>query len=185
MISFRNSTTSWGAGSRALHWLGAALIAFLLGFGWWMTHLADRSIRVDMYYLHSVVGYYFGLLLLLRLLWRGVDRTAPALPANSKPWERWAAHGGHIALYGLMIAVTLTGWILYSAFPRRIAATLFGVIPVPFLFAAPDRAISRTMEKVHEFLSYALLVVVVIHVAAALRHHFVKHNDVLRRMWWA
>jgi cytochrome b561 len=182
-MPLRSSLHTWGLAAKSFHWLAAALVLFLLGFGWWMTHMAGRSIRLDMYHLHSVIGYYLGLLLIFRLAWRAVDRTTPPLPADSQPWERWAAQGGHIALYVLMVAVTLSGWLLYSAFPRRAAAMLFGLIPVPFLLSAPDRAIAGPMEGIHKFLSYALLAVVVVHVGAALRHHFVKRNDVLRRMW--
>jgi cytochrome b561 len=58
---------------------------------------------------------------------------------------------------------------------------LFG-IPMPFLFAEPNAALARRIEGPHKLLSYLLLIVIVIHVAAALRHHFIKRNDVLRRM---
>lgn len=182
-MSLLSSRQSWGLAAKTFHWLAAALVLFLLGFGWWMTHMADRSIRLDMYHLHSVIGYYLGLLLIFRLAWRAIDHATPPLPTESRPWERWAAHGGHIALYVLMMGVTLSGWLFYSAFPRRAAATLFGVIPVPFLLAVPDRAVAGQMEELHKWLSYLLLAVVAVHVGAALRHHFVKRNDVLRRMW--
>jgi cytochrome b561 len=72
--------------------------------------------------------------------------------------------------------------VLHSAFPRRFEAELVGGIRVPLLFSAPDRAVSQAAEHIHKLLAYALLALVVVHVAAALRHHFVKRNDVLRRM---
>ena len=72
-------------------------------------------------------------------------------------------------------------WVLWSAFPRRVPVEVFG-IPVPFLFAEPNAAIARRVEGPHKLLSYLLLIVIVVHVAAALRHHFVKRNDILRRM---
>lgn len=179
-MPFRSTPAAWGAGARASHWIGAALVLFLIAYGWWMTHMPERAARLGHYHLHSIVGMYFVLLLALRMAWRGSD-TAPLPPAESKTWERAGARAGHIALYVLMIGAAATGWVLWSAFPRRAPVEVLG-IPVPFLFAEPNAAIARRVEGPHKLFSYLLLVVIVIHVAAALRHHFVKRNGVLRRM---
>jgi len=179
-MSFRSTPAAWGAGARAFHWIGAALVLFLIAYGWWLTHMPERGARLGHYHLHSIVAMYFVLLLALRFVWRAMD-TTPLQPAASKPWERTSAHAGHAALYVLMIGVVASGWVLWSAFPRRAPVEVLGV-RIPFLFAEPDNAISHVAEDVHKWLSYALLAVIVIHVAAALRHHFVKRNDVLRRM---
>jgi cytochrome b561 len=179
-MSFRSTPATWGAGARALHWIGAALVLFLIAYGWWMTHMPERAARLGHYHLHSIVGMYFVLLLALRFAWRAMD-TTPSQPAAAKPWERLSANAGHAALYALMAGVVGSGWALWSAFPRRAPIEVLGV-RIPYLFAEPDRAISTVAEDVHKYLSYALLAVIVIHVAAALRHHFVKRNDVLRRM---
>ncbi len=179
-MPFRSTPAGWGIGARALHWIGAALVLFLIVYGWWMTHLAERGTRLGHYHLHSIVGAYFILALALRAMWRALDVT-PAPPAGAKIWERRSAHAGHIALYVLMVGAAATGWVLWSAFPRRVPLDLFG-IPVPFLFAEPNAALARRIEGPHKLLSYLLLIVIVIHVAAALRHHFIKRNDVLRRM---
>jgi len=179
-MSFRSTPAAWGTSARALHWIGAALVLFLIAYGWWMTHMPERGARLGHYHLHSIVGMYFVLLLALRMAWRTIDAT-PVLPAGTKSWERRSAHAGHIALYVLMVGAVATGWVLWSAFPRRAPIELFG-IPVPFLFAEPNAALARRIEGPHKLLSYLLLVVIVVHVAAALRHHFVKRNNVLRRM---
>lgn len=179
-MPFRSTPTAWGTGARALHWAGAALVLVLIAYGWWMTHVPERGARLGHYHLHSIIGAYFILLLALRMLWRAFD-TAPAQPAAAKRWERWSAHAGHAALYVLMIGSAATGWVLWSAFPRRAPVEVLG-IPVPFLFAEPRPALARSIEGPHKLLSYLLLAVIVIHVLAALRHHFIKRNDVLRRM---
>lgn len=142
--------------------------------------MADRAVRIDHYHLHSIVGVYFILLLALRFVWRAID-VAPPLPAGTKTWERRSAHAGHVALYVLMAGSAVSGWVLWSAFPRRMPIEILGV-PVPYLFAEPNAAVARRVEGPHKLLSYLLLAVIVIHVAAALRHHIVKRNDVLRRM---
>jgi cytochrome b561 len=179
-MPFRSTPAAWGTGARALHWIGAALVLFLIAYGWWMTHVPERGVRLGHFHLHSIVGAYFILLLALRLLWRAID-TTPAPPVGSKRWERRSAHAGHAALYALMIGAAATGWALWSASPTRVPIEVLG-LEVPFLFAEPNAARARRLEGPHKLLSYLLLVVIVIHVAAALRHHFLKRNDVLRRM---
>lgn len=179
-MAFRSTPAAWGAAARAFHWTGAVLVLFLIAYGWWMTHMPERAARLSHYHLHSIVGMYFVVLLALRMAWRAAD-TAPPLPADSKRWERASAHAGHTALYVLMIGTGATGWVLWSAFPRRAPVEVLG-IPVPFLFAEPDAALARSIEGPHKLLSYLLLIMIAVHVAAALRHHLVKRNDILRRM---
>lgn len=181
-MSLRTSPYDWGNAAKWFHWLSAALMLVLLGHGWWMTHLAPRPDRLWHYHWHGVIGYYFAALLVLRLVWRASER-AP-LPPEGKKWEHWAAHAGHIALYLLMVAAVVTGWIMHSAFARRQEVWLFELLPIPYLLNEPDRAVFRTTEDIHEQLSHVLWIVIAVHIAAALRHHFVKRNDVLRRMWW-
>jgi cytochrome b561 len=180
-MALRNSTTAWGSLARSFHWLGAVLTIFLIAFGWWMIHLAERAERLANFGIHASIGYDLLLLIALRLCWRAIDR-GPALPAELLRWERVTAHLGHILLYVLLLAVSVTGWMIVSSARRPIDATLLGFIPVPLLDRAGDRAFHDLAEDVHRVLSYTLLVLVIVHVAAALRHHYVKKNDVLRRM---
>ncbi len=177
-----NSTAKWGWLAKALHWIGALIILLLLGHGWWMTHLAPRPDRLAHYAGHSALGYDFLVLLLLRLLWRWLN-PVPALPADLKPWERAAAHIGHISLYVLMLVVSVTGWMVASTFRVPITKDLFG-INWPPLITGVDRSVRQWIEGSHMILAYLLAAVVAVHVIGALRHHFVKRNDILRRMTW-
>jgi cytochrome b561 len=180
-MRLRNTPGAWGVISKTFHWVAAALVFFSVAYGWWMTHVAERAGRLSLYQFHSSIGYDLLFLLLLRLVWRAIDR-APALPDGTKRWERMAANGGHALLYALMLAATVGGWLLLGTFSRTIEGALFGIVPVPP--PVLDRSLHRLLEESHEVLSYALLVLVVVHIAGALRHHFIKKNDVLRRMWW-
>ena len=177
-----NSETSWGWPAKLLHWVGAILILLLLGHGWWMTHMAARPDRLAHYAGHSALGYDLLALLILRLLWRWTH-TVPALPADLKPWERLSAQAGHIGLYLLMFASTLTGWVLAGTFRVPMNKDVFG-LTVPQIITIQDRAVRGVIEESHMILSYLLAALVVVHVVGALRHHVVKHNDVLRRMWF-
>src|SRR5438876_3653894 len=109
-IMLRNTAATWGWGAKALHWIGALAILLLLGHGWWMTHMTPRGPdRLAHYAGHAALGYDFLVLLVLRLLWRWTN-AVPDLPPDTKPWERFAAHAGHVGLYVLMFAVVGTGW---------------------------------------------------------------------------
>ena len=178
----RNSTKVWGWPAKALHWIGAAIILLLLGHGWWMTHMAPRPDRLAHYAGHSALGYDLLALIVLRLLWRWLN-PVPELPADLKPWERLAARAGHISLYVLMFIVSLTGWMVATTFRVPMTKDLFG-IDVPPIVTTVDRSVRQWIEGSHMVLAYLLAAVVLIHIIGALRHHFLKRNDILRRMTW-
>lgn len=178
-----NSDVAWGWPAKLLHWLGAILILLLLGHGWWMTHFAPRPDRLAHYAGHAGLGYDFLVLLVLRLLWRWTH-AVPALPANTPRWEQIAAHAGHYGLYLLMFATTVTGWALAGTMRGgALNKDAFGVT-VPMIYVSQDRPMHELFEDSHKILAYVLAALVVVHLAAALRHHFIKHSDVMRRMWF-
>jgi cytochrome b561 len=171
---WRNSKLHWGLAARWFHWIGAAVVAVLLGHGWWMTHQAVREQRFVNYGLHADLGYIFLALLLVRFIWKLINPT-PDLPADSRGWERLLAHVVHWLLYALMGVAVMLGWGLAGTFRRPV-----GHFALPAIVS--DRTLHEGLEHWHRVASYALLAVVVVHVAAALWHHFVKRNDILRRM---
>ncbi|HTK35061.1 MAG TPA: cytochrome b/b6 domain-containing protein [Caulobacteraceae bacterium] len=175
---WRNTRVQWGLAARLLHWLGALMIAVLLAHGWWMTRFAARP-RVSQYAAHADLGYVFLFLVLARLVWRMLNPT-PALPAGSARWERVLAPLTHWLLYILMAAVSMVGWGLAGTFRTPLTGAVFGLVHVPQIVF--DTGLHETLEDAHKSLAYLLAAVAALHVAAALRHHFVKRNDVLRRM---
>lgn len=175
----RNTGNSWGAIAKAFHWVIAVVLLVSMYYGWWMTHVAERSVRVEHYAIHSSIGYDLLLLLVLRLGWRTFDR-APALPAGTARWERIAAQSSHVLLYVLTLATCVAGWLLTGTMRRPLNADLLGVLPVGV--PALGRDYHQSFEDTHKIIAYTLLALIVVHVAAALRHHFIKRNDVLRRM---
>jgi len=94
------------------------LVIFGLTHGYWMANMLPRQQRLPHYWLHSLVFVYFALLLLLRIVWR-LSEPTPVQPQESAGWEKFSAHLGHLALYALTIAVTVTGYMNWSAFPAR------------------------------------------------------------------
>ena len=177
-----NSSTAWGWPAKTLHWMGAVMILILLLHGWWMTHMTPRPERLANYAWHSALGYDLLVLFVLRLLWRWMN-TVPDLPVNTARWERIAAHAGHAGLYLLMIVTSLSGWVVAATFRTPMLADLFGLsVPTPAMITSIDRSLRGVIEETHKNLAYVLAALVILHIAAALWHHFAKKNDVLRRM---
>jgi cytochrome b561 len=179
----RNSTTDWGWTAKVLHWVGAAMILVLLVHGWWMTHVTPRPERLANYGWHSALGYDLFALLILRLLWRWLN-PLPELPAGLKRWEHVAARVSHASMYVLMFLISLTGWMVATTFRAPMTKDLLG-IDVPPIVTTMDRSLRQWLEDSHMTLAYVLAVVALIHIAAALRHHILKRNNVLRRMIWS
>ena len=189
-MGLRSTSDAWGSVSRWLHWTSAAVIIFGLTHGYWMANMLPRQQRLPHYWLHSLVFVYFALLFLFRIVWR-LSEPTPVQPQETAGWEKFSAHLGHLALYALTIAVTVTGYMNWSAFPARFDPAraaqmdlwLLGDFKLPGIHDKADRAVFQFWEHSHVYLSWALAALVIMHVLAALRHHFLKHDDVMRRMW--
>src|ERR1700733_10170604 len=175
----RNTTSSWGRVSRWFHWIMAALIIGMLAFGWWMNHIAARPDRFFYRSIHADIGYVVLLLMVVRLVWRGIN-PVPALPADTPRWQRIAARVSHGALYGVTILVAMLGWA-HSGARKPDYGDWFGLFRVP-QFTSTDKASANFYENLHIYSAYALLALIAIHVAAAIWHHFVKRDSVTARM---
>lgn len=178
----RNSMTGWGWPSIVLHWLGLVAILILLIHGWWMTHFAPTP-RAATYAWHAALGYDFLALLLVRLLWRWMN-PVPRYPSDLKPWEQWSAWLGHVGLYVLMFGSTIAGWALAGTGRRIFDEDLFG-LKIPLIYVSQDRLVHDLLEDAHRVLSYLLAVLIAVHLIGAVRQHFFKRNNVLRRMPWS
>lgn len=127
---------------------------------------------------HKSVGITILALVILRLAWRAVNEHPP-LPGNLKAYERALARLTHLALYVLLFALPLTGWTMSSA--RGFPVSWFGFFTLPDL-VPKSRPLYEALVMTHHTLAWFLFAVVALHVAGALKHHFVHKDDVLRRM---
>ncbi len=164
--------------AQLLHWSIAAAIATAaaIALGFDGMPLSPHKIRLINY--HKWAGLTVLWLLSVRILWRATHRP-PLPPASLAAWQRTAAATVHWTLYVLMAATPMLGWVLSSAkgFPLR----YLGVIPLPDL-VPKDRAIAEFVQPIHLASAWTLLALAGMHAAAALKHHFVDHDDILRRM---
>jgi cytochrome b561 len=162
--------------AKALHWLIALLIFAVFPLGLYMHDLKLSPAKLQLYSYHKWAGVIIFLLVIVRLLWRITHRP----PALSLPRLQQIASGAvHHLLYVLMLAIPLTGWLMSSA--KGYQTVLFGILPLPDLLAK-DKELGHTLENVHQSLNYILLLLVAVHMAAALKHHFIDRDDVLTRM---
>lgn len=166
-----------------LHWLSALLVAGLLALGWYMADLPLTPQRLKLYNWHKWAGVSVLALTLLRLLWRWTHRP-PALPAElvarTPAWQQRLAALTHVALYGLLLVVPLIGWAYSSA--AGFSVVWFGVLPLPDLLPK-DKALAELVKPWHAVAAFSLGALVVLHLAAALKHQFVDKDGLMRRMW--
>ena len=166
----------------ALHWLIFVSIACGFTLAVYMVDLPLSPAKLKYFSWHKWIGVTVFMLALVRVAWRLTHR-APPHTAALPPWQRRAAAIMHGALYVLMLVIPLTGWIYSSA--AGVPTVYLGVISLPDL-VVKDKALAELMKSVHVTLNYTLLVLVVMHAAAALQHHFFIRDNVLSRMLpWA
>jgi len=162
----------------ALHWLIALLIFLAFPLGVYMHELPLSPDKLKLYSYHKWIGVSVFLLVAIRLGWR-LTHTPPALPDGIAAWQRRASAVVHGLLYLLMIAIPLSGWLMSSA--KGFQTVWFGVLPLPDLIGK-NRELGELLAEVHEALNFTLLALVILHVGAALKHHFIERQPFLQRM---
>lgn len=177
-IPLRNTRFSYGLVSQVFHWLIVALILVQYTWAWRIDRADGFQVRLELVTQHKTIGMFVLMLALVRLLWRLFNRP-PDFPETMARWERLAARLGHWLLYGLILAVPLTGWLYSSA--AGLGDYWSGPLNFPSLVDSSERLEDR-FSLIHQVLAISLGVMAIIHALAALRHHFFKRDDVLRRM---
>ena len=177
-MRLRNSRPGYGLMHILLHWLMAAMLIGLISLGLWMTEL-------DYYHpwyhrapdIHRAIGVLLAILLVTRIVWR-LSHPMP-LPLAQQNWERRAAVAAHLLLYLLPIALVISGYLLSTADGR--AVDVFGWFEIPALIHGLDGQ-EDIAGDVHFVLAMILIAITILHLLAALRHHFILDDNTLRRM---
>lgn len=177
MKPWHNTQEHYGLISIFLHWSIALLFVLLVMLGLSMTRMADGDDKWWLYSLHKSLGFTVMGLILLRIFWR-LSQAAPPLPHHLKPWEMLAARITHGGLYALMLILPISGYLDSVAGGYK---TQFWGLEVPHLVST-DKALAELALAVHVYASYALYLLLALHVSAALKHHFILRDCVLRRM---
>lgn len=177
-MPIRNTLERWGSVAKFFHWVIVLLVVTQFTLAFIAEGLPIGLQKLAVLARHKSVGITILALATLRLLWRAANRT-PAMPATMARWEMLAARGTHALLYALLLAVPLAGWIMSSA--KNFPVSWFGFLQLPDL-VAPNEATFETAHEVHEVLAFTLGAVAILHLLAALKHHFLDRDAVLRRM---
>jgi len=175
-----NSTDTpytYGTVSKVLHWVVAALVLTNLIMGLLFDEM-PKDLRFTMIMWHKSFGALVLVLMLLRLGWRA-GQGFPKLPPGIAVWQRWAAHLNYLMLYPLLIAMPLTGWLLSSA--SGYPVYVFGLFTLPNIWEK-NKIWAKAFDLAHNTLGYIILVLVVAHILAALYHHFIQGDKLIRRM---
>ena len=167
----------YGATAKTFHWLVLALLLVQYLIGWLMPDIHRGMKPGAAMTFHISIGILILILIVLRFAWR---LTHPVAPDSSLPrWQRLSSEGVHWLLYALVLATTVSGW-LFASF-RGWSTSFFYLMPLPML-ASEDAAAGKTIDGLHQAMEWGLLVVVGIHVAAALAHLFIYRDRVMQRM---
>lgn len=168
------------------HWLIAALIISMLAIGKWMTELdIENPLRFTLTQWHKSFGVAVLIFSLFRLIWRATHKPPAAI--SGPAWEKKAASVTHTLFYVLLFTVPLAGWLMVSASPLNIPTVLFQTlpwphIPLPGLSEQNTEQLAGLFHLLHELAANLLLALVLLHIGAALRHHFILKDGILKRM---
>ncbi len=162
----------------ALHWLIGIMILISFAVGFYMSGLKFSPEKLKLYNWHKWAGVTIFLLVLFRCIWR-LTHAVPPPPPGMPAWQHQVANATHYVLYALMIVIPLSGWLMSSV--KGFQTVYFGVIPLPDLLSKSED-LGNTLQLVHKSLNYTMIGIVVLHAAAALKHHFIDKDEVLRRM---
>jgi cytochrome b561 len=167
----------YGTTAKIFHWLIVALLFVQYPIGWLMPDIHRDMKPGNAMTLHISFGILILMLIVLRLFWR---ITHPVAPESSlPPWQRLTSEAVHWLLYALVLAVTVTGW-LFASF-RGWPVSFFFLAPLPML-SSESASAGRTIDGWHQAAGWALLVVIAIHVLAAMAHIFIYRDRIMQRM---
>ncbi|MFM7404713.1 MAG: cytochrome b [Erythrobacter sp.] len=162
--------------ARALHWAIAVLVLGNIAGGLLHDALEDT---INLIPIHKASGMTVLALSLVRIAWRLTWRVPP-YPATMSAARVMAARTVHLLFYALMLAMPISGWIMASA--GKYPLTWFGLFDLPKLAVTRDEPAYLVAREAHELLGWLFLALAILHIAAALRHHFVLRDNILRRM---
>lgn len=180
-MAIRNSSETWGSVSIALHWLTLIMILSLAAVGMNMDDLPNGPQKIQVYALHKSFGLTVLALTVIRLSWRLMSVTPDPVP-NTPLWQEWAAKIVHAALYVLLFAMPISGWLYNSAagFPLK----YFGLFSLPKL-SGYDPQLKALAGEAHETIFYIIALLMLMHAGAALKHHYLdKDNTLIRMLPW-
>lgn len=174
-----NTEHGFGWVSRALHWLMALAILFMLGLGTFIEDMKPSLANLWLFGLHKTIGITLFGAIVLRLLWHRINPPPATITDGIPGWQIMASRLVHRALYVLLVVIPLTGWIASAA--TGIDVVIFNTITLPAIIPASE-PVEKTFFALHGVLTKLLLLSLLLHIAGALQRHFLRRDETLRRM---
>lgn len=184
-----SETNRYSTVAIGLHWLLAVLLVSMVFFGWYMDGLREGLMSGDStlqevqfaYNMHKTTGLFVLVLSLFRLGWR-LTHPVPGMPDHMASWEKFAASATHWAFYALMIGMPIGGWVAASASPFPTLLFNRADMVLPKLPVPQTEALADLVGSGHSAGGWAILVLVALHIGAALKHQFIDKDGLLARM---
>lgn len=170
------SRLQYGTPAKVFHWLIVALLLIQFPIGWLMPDIHAGPPGAPMTF-HISFGILILVVIALRLIWRISHPVAPE--SSLPPWQRLSSEAVHWLLYVLVLATTITGW-LFASF-RGWSVSLFYLVPLPMLSSKNAEA-GKLIDGWHQTAEWSLMIVIALHVVAALAHIFIYRDRVMQRM---
>jgi len=192
-MTYRNSDQSWGAVSRAFHWAMLLSIAIQVPLGFWMvdvyeafteTYADDTWVMLTSNW-HHTLGFLLLASVCARFSWRVIN-PVPSLPVPLPLWQRWLARITHAVLYLLLFIYPLSGWAALSAYEGEFPIFFFGYESMPRLVPQVAEGAMFSYEffaEIHRYCWQVGAALLVLHIGAAIWHHYRANDGVLLRMW--
>lgn len=179
----KNTETKYGITAKLLHWIIAILFVVQYILIFWVKYMLPENSPTSSLLiteLHEPIGMTIFVLGILAIIWR-LNNVKPLFPFSMPNWEKCAATTVHILLYVTIIIMPLSGLLMAVAGGHP--PSYFGLFTVP-AFLPVNKTLSNYLFNVHEITAIAIIVLVIIHTLAALKHHFINRDNVLKRMLW-
>jgi cytochrome b561 len=174
----KNTTSSYGYITKLFHWLMALMFIAMFTVAYIMINISKSDFRYSLYDFHKATGLLLFGLVALRLSWRAIN-VQPTLATSVPRWQHQAARWNIAALYLLMFAMPITGFLTSTLGGHDISFyTIFTIAPL-----AQNKSLSEFFSQAHEILFYLLIIAFTFHVIGSFYHHYFLKDDVLKRMW--
>ncbi|WP_242602138.1 cytochrome b [Legionella nagasakiensis] len=173
----KRAVVTYSMGSKVIHWLSAVIVITMLSLSFFLGDLPEKYQPLG-YLIHKSFGLTVLFLFFLRILWI-ICRGKPSLPTTVPGWQKIMARSVQYSLYVFLFAMPMSGWIM-SVSANRIPV-FFGLFPVP-LPIEPNKGLAKLMADAHGVIAWILIVLIVLHVAGAMKHYFIDKDRVLQSM---
>ncbi len=178
-MSLKNTENSYGVVTKWLHWTVSILVISLVIAGFSFDFINDKPTLHQVVMLHKSFGLIVLGLMVLRLLWRW-QNTRPTLPGPMPLWEVILERSTHFLWYVVLLLMPLSGWMMATAAGK--APNFFNWVALSMPGVAKNDGLKHFAHETHEILAFVIVALFILHVAGALKHHFINRDNVLRRM---